>query len=397
MKYADRISMLSTENAFEVLAKVKKLEQEGRDIISFAIGEPDFDTPENIKERGKWAIDNNYTHYVSSSGLLELRKEITTYINHLNNIKVLPENVVVTPGAKPIIFHSLLATINPGDEVIYPNPGFPIYESVIRFVGGKPVPIHLREERGFSLDPSEVEKLITDKTKMIIINSPHNPTGGMIDEKDLKRLAEIAGIHDLWILSDEIYSEMIYEGEFKSISSYPGMLDRTIIVNGFSKTYAMTGWRIGYGVMNPTLAEMITRLVTNSDSCTAAFTQIAAIEALTGPHDRVKEMFQELQERRNIIVTGLNQLEGISCEPPKGAFYVYPNVTKLCKKVNVSSSKELQEKLLLEANIAVLPQTAFGDKHPDEREEYLRFSFATSKENIDKGLERLRVFVEQYK
>ncbi|MBP1931664.1 pyridoxal phosphate-dependent aminotransferase [Ammoniphilus resinae] len=397
MKFADRMSLLGTENAFEVLAQVKKLEAEGRQIVSFAIGEPDFDTPENIKVKGQSAIDQNYTHYAPSAGIMELREAVANHVSKMNGITVGPENVVITPGAKPIIFHTILSLVNPGDEVIYPNPGFPIYESVVRFVGGKAVPVALREQRGFSLDPEELESKITEKTKLLIINSPQNPTGGIIAEQDLQKIAELAVKHDLWVLSDEIYSELIYEGEFKSISSFPGMKERTIILNGFSKTYAMTGWRIGYGVMCQPLAELMARLVTNSDSCVATFTQMAAVEALTGPQTAVQEMVQELKQRRDVIVNRINQIPGFSCLTPKGAFYVYANVTKACQMLGLPSSRELQQKLLLEGNVAVLPHTSFGSRNEGDSEEYVRFSFATSLENIHEGLDRIGRVMETVK
>lgn len=394
MKFADRMSQLGTENAFEVLAQVKELEGEGREIVSFAIGEPDFDTPQNIKNKGMWAIQKNYSHYAPSAGIAELRQAIASHIGRMNQIEVEADQVVVTPGAKPIVFYTILSLVNPGDEVIYPSPGFPIYESVIRFVGGVPIPVALREERGFSLDPEELESKITDRTKLLILNSPQNPTGGIIAEEDLRRIAELAIKYDLSVLSDEIYSELIYEGAFKSISSFPGMQERTIILNGFSKTYAMTGWRIGYGVMAKPLAELETRLLTNSDSCTATFTQLAALEALTGPQNEVAAIVQELKERRDLIVDGLNQIPGIRCQSPKGAFYVYPNVTQVVKDLGLTTSKELQQKLLLEGNVAVLPHTAFGTRNEGETEEYIRLSFATSKENIIEGLNRIRNVVE---
>jgi aspartate aminotransferase len=394
MKFADRMSQLGTENAFEVLAQVKALEAEGREIVSFAIGEPDFDTPKNIKDKGKWAIEKNYTHYAPSAGIAELRQAIASHIGRMNQIEVEADQVVVTSGAKPIIFYTILSLVNPGDEVIYPNPGFPIYESVIRFVGGVPIPVALREERGFSLDPDELESKITDRTKLLILNSPQNPTGGIITEEDLRRIAEIANKYDISVLSDEIYSELIYEGSFKSISTFPGMQERTIILNGFSKTYAMTGWRIGYGVMPKPLAELETRLLTNSDSCTATFTQVAALEALTGPQNEVAGMVQELKERRDLIVDGLKQIPGIHCQIPKGAFYVYPNVTQVVRDLGLTTSKELQQKLLLEGNVAVLPHTAFGTRNEGESEEYIRLSFATSKENIIEGLNRMRKVIE---
>jgi aspartate/methionine/tyrosine aminotransferase len=395
LKLADKMSILGTETAFEVLAEVEKLKAQGKDIISFAIGEPDFNTPENIKAAGIEAIRNNYTHYNPSAGLMEVRQSFADYIAKTRGIEVKPTEVVITPGAKPIIFFGIMATINPGDEVIYPNPGFPIYESVINFVGGVPVPLALREEREFSFLPEELERKITNKTKMIIINSPHNPTGGILSTADLKQIAEIAVRNDLWVLSDEVYSRIIYDQQFESIVSLPGMKERTILIEGMSKTYAMTGWRIGYGVAPELVANAIARLSTNSISCTATFTQLAALEAVNGQQGATAQMVKEFCQRRELIVEGLNNIAGISCVKPKGAFYVYPNVTAACKKLGFKTAKELQQYLLYQADVAVLPQTSFGQRNEGETQEYIRLSFATSKENILAGLARIKQAIER--
>ena len=397
MKLADRLNYLGTENAFEVLAEVNKLKAEGRDIISFAIGEPDFDTPENIKQACIRAIESNETHYTPSAGILPLRETIAAYMSRTRGITVTPDEVVVTPGGKPIMYYVIHALVNPGDEVIYPNPGFPIYESVINFVGGKPVPAPLLEEKKFSLDTDYLKILITPKTKLIILNSPQNPTGGMLTKADIEAIAKLAVDNDLWVLSDEIYSRMIYSGDFFSISALPGMKERTIILDGFSKTYAMTGWRLGYGVMPKELAVWIARLITNCESCTNTFIQHAAIEALTGPQDAAEAMISEFKARRDLIVAGLNAIEGFSCKNPNGAFYVFPNVTEACKKLGFADSKALQHYLLYEANVAVLPRTSFGVKNVGETGEYLRFSYANSQANIIDGLRRIKEAVEKRK
>ncbi|HHW09491.1 MAG TPA: pyridoxal phosphate-dependent aminotransferase [Firmicutes bacterium] len=390
---AERMSLLGTENAFEVLAEVKKLEAAGRHIISFAIGEPDFDTPVNIKEAGIKAIREGYTHYNPSAGIMELRQAIARYIAKTRHIHVDPEEVVVTPGAKPIIFHGILATVNPGEEVIYPNPGFPIYESVIRFVGAKPVPLALREDREFSFDVDELRSKINPNTKLIILNSPQNPTGGCLSQSDLEAVAEMALRYDCWVLSDEVYSRMVFDGEFYSIATIPDMKERTIILDGFSKTYAMTGWRIGFGVMPKSLAIDVARLETNCESCTATFTQIAGIEALEGPQDASAAMVAEFKERRRLIVDGLNDIPGFKCLMPKGAFYVFPNVSEACRRLGLRGAKQLQEKLLYEGNVAVLPRSSFGSRNEGETEEYLRFSYATSREAIVEGLQRIKEVV----
>jgi len=379
--FAKRMKALGTETAFEVLAKAKALEKQGKEIIHLEIGEPDFDTPKNIKEAAVKALYSGYTHYVPAAGIPELREAIAEYISKTRKIDVDPEEVVVTPGAKPIMFYAILAWINPGDEVMYPNPGFPIYESLINFVDAKPVPIPLKEENDFKMDPEYVKEKITKKTKMIILNSPENPTGGVLTKKDLKVVADcIAKRDDVLVLSDEVYSRIIYEGENESIASLPGMKEKTIILDGFSKTYAMTGWRLGYGVMRKDLAQKVAQLMINSNSCTCAFIQMAGVEALKGPQKEVEKMVAEFKRRREVIVEGLNKINGITCKKPHGAFYVFPNITGTgmdCRK--------LGDYLLNEAGVAVLPGTSFGQYG----EGYLRISFANSVENIKKALERI--------
>jgi aspartate aminotransferase len=380
LQLARRMSRLGTETAFEVLNKARALERQGKSIIHLEIGEPDFDTPANVIEAGVEALHKGWTHYGPSAGLPELRQTIADYVSRTRGVKVTPEEVVVVPGGKPIIFFTILALIDEGDEVIYPNPGFPIYESMIHYVGGKAVPIHLREERDFSLDVDELAGLITDRTKLIILNSPQNPTGGVMQRKDVEQVAKIIGDRNILVLSDEIYSRLLFEGDHFSIMSVPGMQERTILLDGFSKTYAMTGWRMGYGVMRPDLAAQITRLATNSTSCTASFTQIAGIEALRGDQSSVDKMCAEFKRRRDVFVAGLNKIKGFSCRLPKGAFYVFPNITKTGWK-----SKPLADALLEQAGIAALSGTAFGEFG----EGYLRFSVANSLENLRQALERL--------
>ncbi|MGB9683541.1 MAG: pyridoxal phosphate-dependent aminotransferase [Candidatus Bathyarchaeales archaeon] len=379
--FADRMAVLGTETAFEVLAKAKALERQGKDIVHLEIGEPDFDTPKNIKEAAVKALYSGYTHYVPAAGIPELRETIAEYISKTRKIPADPEEVVVTPGAKPIMFFAILACVNHGEEVLYPNPGFPIYESMINFVGAKPVPIPLKEENDFRLDHEYVKRKIIKKTKMIILNSPENPTGGVLTREDLKVIADcIANRDDVIVLSDEIYSRIIYEGEHQSIASLPGMKEKTILLDGFSKTYAMTGWRLGYGVMRKDLAQKIAQLMVNSNSCTCSFIQMAGVEALKGPQDAVDRMVAEFRKRRETIVSGLNKIKGITCKKPRGAFYVFPNITGTGMK-----SKELSDYLLNEAGVAVLPGTSFGKYG----EGYLRISFANSVENINKALNRI--------
>jgi len=379
--FAKRMETLGTETAFEVLARAKALEKQGKDVVHLEIGEPDFDTPKNIKEAAVKALYSGYTHYVPAAGIPELREAIAEYASKFRAINVDPEEVVVTPGAKPIMFFGILACVNPGEEVMYPNPGFPIYESVINFVGAKPVPLPLKEENDFRFDNEYVKEKITKKTKMIILNSPGNPAGGVLTREDLKVIADcVAGREDVFVLSDEVYSRIIYEGEHESIASLPGMKEKTILLDGFSKTYAMTGWRLGYGVMRKDLAQRVTQLMINSNSCTCAFVQMAGVEALKGPQDGIGEMVAEFKKRREIIVSGLNKIEGIRCKKPRGAFYVFPNT-----KGTGMDSRKFGDYLLNDAGVAVLPGTAFGKYG----EGYLRLSFANSIENIKKALDRI--------
>ena len=380
LQLARRMSRLGTETAFEVLNKARALERQGKSIIHLEIGEPDFDTPANVIEAGVEALHGGWTHYGPSAGLPELRQTIADYVSRTRQVKVSAEEVVVVPGGKPIIFFTMLALIDEGDEVVYPNPGFPIYESMIHYVGGRAVPIHLREDRDFSVDVNELATLITDRTKLIILNSPHNPTGGVMDRRDVEQLAKVIGDRNILVLSDEIYSRLLFEGEHFSIMSVPGMQERTILLDGFSKTYAMTGWRMGYGVMRADLAAHITRLMTNSNSCTASFTQRAGIEALRGDQSSVDHMCAEFKRRRDVFVAGLNKIKGFSCRMPKGAFYVFPNITKTGWK-----SKPLADALLEQAGVAALSGTAFGEFG----EGYLRFSVANSLENLQQALDRI--------
>ena len=380
LRLASRMSRLGTETAFEVLNKARALERQGKDIVHLEIGEPDFDTPANVVEAAVDALHKGWTHYGPSAGLPELRQEIADYVAKTRGVPVTSDEVVVVPGGKPIIFFTILALIDAGDEVIYPNPGFPIYESMIDYVGGRPIPIQLREDRDFGLDVNELASLINDRTRLIILNSPQNPTGGVLSKTDIHAIAAAIGDRNVMILSDEIYSRLIFEGEHFSIMSIPGFKDRTILLDGFSKTYAMTGWRMGYGVMRPDLAAHITRLTTNSNSCTASFTQIAGVEALRGDQSSVDRMRDEFKRRRDAFVAGLNKIKGFSCRMPKGAFYTFPNITK-----TGWPSKKLANAILEEAGVACLSGTAFGDFG----EGYLRFSVANSLENLNKALDRI--------
>ena len=387
MNFAKRMDLLGTESAFEVLARAKELERQGRKIIHLEIGEPDFDTPVHIRDAAKRALDNGATHYGPAAGLPELREAIATHIASTRHIPVTPGQVVVTPGAKPIMFFTIMALVNPGDEVIYPNPGFPIYESVINFVGGVPVPIPLREETGFQFDLDLFEQRVSSKTKLIIINSPENPTGGVLDRSQMERIAAIAAERQIPVLADEIYRDFLYEGEFVSITEFPGMQDLTILLDGFSKSYAMTGWRLGYGVMPADLAEHLTRLMVNSNSCTASFVQWGGLAALQGDQGPVEAMVGEFRRRRDIIVDGLNALPGVSCARPRGAFYVFPNITKTGR-----SAAEIADVLMKEAGVAVLGGTAFGEFG----EGYLRLSYANSEANLRAALDLMRPVFERF-
>ena len=380
LRLAERMSRLGTETAFEVLDKARALERQGRSVVHLEIGEPDFETPKNIVKAAVDALHKGWTHYGPSAGLPDLRQAIAEHVSRTRGIEVASNEVVVVPGGKPIIFFSILALADVGDEVIYPNPGFPIYESMIHYVGAKAVPLALREEREFGIDLDELASLISDRTRLIILNSPHNPTGGVLSKRDNLEIAEIIGDRNIMVLSDEIYSRLIFEGEHHSIMSIPGFQDRTILLDGFSKTYAMTGWRMGYGVMRADLAAQFTRLMTNSNSCTASFTQIAGIEALRGDQSPVEHMRQEFQKRRDEFVDGLNRIKGFSCRLPGGAFYVFPNIAQTGWK-----SKVLADALLEQAGVACLSGTAFGAFG----EGHLRFSTANSMENLKLALERI--------
>ncbi len=380
LRLARRMSRLGTETAFEVLVKARALEAKGRDIVHLEIGEPDFDTPANIIEAASDALHKGWTHYGPSAGLPTLREAIAEDVSRSRRIKVTPDEVVVVPGGKPIIFFSILALVEEGDEVIYPNPGFPIYESMINFLGAKAVPIKLREERDFRLDVNELKALITDRTKLIILNSPQNPTGGVLTKEDIRDIAEVIGERDIFVLSDEIYSRLIFEGEHHSLMSLDGWKDRVILLDGFSKTYAMTGWRLGYGVMRSDLAAHVARLMTNSNSCTASFTQVAGAAGLRGDQSSVDRMSNEFRRRRDVFYDRINRIKGFSCKKPKGAFYMFPNITR-----TGWPSKKLADTLLEEAGVAALSGTAFGAFG----EGYLRFSVANSIENINKALDRV--------
>jgi aspartate aminotransferase len=384
MKLAERMNRIGVETAFEVLVRARALEAQGRDIIHLEIGEPDFDTPRHIVEAGKQALDQGWTHYGPTQGLPELREAIASYICRTRGIRVGAEHVCVVPGGKPIIFFPLMALVEPGDEVIYPNPGFPIYESMINFLGAKPVPIPLVEDRGFSFDLNVLKDSLTPKTKMLILNSPHNPTGGVIPAADVRAIADMVRDRDLIVLSDEIYTRIYFDEEPLSISTLPGMLEKTIILDGFSKTYAMTGWRMGYGVMPTWLVDPVNKLMVNSNSCTASFTQRAGIAALNGPQDDVVKMVEEFRRRRDAFCAALNTLPGFRCPIPGGAFYAFPNIQGTGWK-----SKELADALLQKAGVACLSGTAFG-AYGDG---YLRFSIANSYEKLMDAVERIRKFL----
>jgi len=381
MRLSERSERLGTETAFEVLVRARALEAQGRSIVHLELGEPDFDTPRHIVEAAQAALDSGATHYGPSPGLPELRRAIAEDSTRRRGVTADPEGVVVTPGAKPILFFTILALIDPGDEVLYPNPGFPIYESMIRYIGGRPVPVRLLEKRGFALDVDQLCSSIGPKTRLVIVNYPHNPTGGSIPEDGLRAIAEAAVKHGVPVLCDEIYSQILYEGRHVSLSALPGMEPLAIVLDGFSKTYAMTGWRLGYGIMPLELARLVARLQTNATSCTATFTQLAGVAALQGAMEPVEAMVAEFRRRRDVIVDGLNALPGFRCQRPAGAFYAFPNITGTGQP-----SKELADRCLQEAGVACLSGTAFGALG----EGYVRFSYANSLENIQEALSRLR-------
>ncbi len=385
IRFADRMSRLGTETAFEVLVRARALEAQGKDIVHLEVGEPDFDTPENIIRAGADALHSGWTHYGPANGDAELRQAIATYINTTRNLDYAPDQVVVTPGGKPVMFFLILALLQHGDEAIYPDPGFPIYGSMINFTGATPVPLPLREENGFEIDVDELESLITERTRLLIINSPANPTGGVLSRDQLERIAALVVEHDLVVMADEIYAELIYDGEHVSIATFPGMAERTVILDGFSKTYAMTGWRLGYGLFPKELAPSITKLGVNSVSCTSVAVQRAGLEALTGPQDKVAEFREAFRARRDLIVNGLNAIDGISCVMPKGAFYAFPNITQ-----TGLTSKEFADRLLDDFGVAGIAGTSFGEAG----EGYVRLSYANSEANLQKAIDRVEAMAK---
>ncbi|MGW6280190.1 pyridoxal phosphate-dependent aminotransferase [Kribbella sp. NPDC055071] len=386
MKLAGRMERLGTESAFEVLAKAKALEASGREIVHLEIGEPDFDTPAHAVAAAQQALDRGFTHYVPAPGIPELRTAVTEFLDRTGRLRTTPDRVLITPGAKPIMFFTIMALCEEGDEVLYPDPGFPMYASIAAFAGAKPVPVPLREENGFVIDPDELRSLVTDRTKLLILNSPHNPCGSASTPEQLQAIAEIAIEHDLVVLSDEVYWALRYDGKHHSVLDFDGMVERTVLLDGWSKTFAMTGWRLGFGVFPQPLVEPVTRLLINSVSCTSAFSQYAAIAALEGPWDDVDRMLAAFRDRREVMVSGLNAVPGVSCVEPEGAFYAFPNISEL----GVSAAT-LADRLLDEAGVAVLPGTSFGAYGED----HLRFSYANSIDNIRRALDAFTALVNQ--
>jgi len=384
MKLADRMGRLGTESAFEVLARARALELAGAKVIHLEIGEPDFDTPPHIVAAAGDALAKGHTHYVPAPGIPELRAAVAAFLERTGRLRTSPDRVVVTPGAKPIMFFTILALCQEGDEVLYPDPGFPMYESIAAFAGARPVPVPLREEHGFRMDPDELASLVTDRTRLVILNSPHNPCGSMLTRDDVEAIARVALEHDLVVLSDEVYTAIRYGGDCPSVLQVEGMAERTVLLDGWSKSFAMTGWRLGFGVLPPALVEPVTRLVVNSVSCTSAFSQHAAIAALEGPSAPVEQMVAAFRERRAVIVAGLNRIPGISCLEPQGAFYAFPRVRDLGLP-----AAELADLLLVRGGVACLPGTAFGA----HGEGYLRFSYANSVERIREALEAIELVV----
>ena len=387
MKIAERMTRIGIESAFEVLQRARALEAQGKKIIHLEIGQPDFPTPKHVKEAAKKALDDGWTGYGPTPGFPDFRDAIAEYISRSRGISVSGKNVVVVPGGKPIMFFTMMAVLEPGDEVIYPNPGFPIYESMINFLGATPVPMPLVESRGFSFDLDTFQQKLSPRTKMVVLNSPANPTGGIIPKDDLRRIADLLRDRDVLVLSDEIYSRIVYNGACDSITQFDGMLEKTIILDGFSKTYSMTGWRLGYGVMPLWVAEAVDKLMVNSNSCTASFTQRAGLAALQGPQDDVDRMVAEFRRRRDVIVNGLNEIPGFRCVVPDGAFYAFPNVSG-----TGMPSRELADMLLNDAGVACLSGTAFGSYGDG----YLRFSYAASLENIQDALDRIRAVSDRW-
>jgi len=382
---ADSLERLGTETAFSILARARELEREGREVIHLEIGEPDFDTPLHIREAAAAALRAGETHYCPSAGIPELREEAARYLSTSRNVSVDPANVLVGTGAKPFLFFTILATCNPGDEVVYPDPGFPIYESAIRWAGATPVALPLLEERDFAFDIADLESRLSPRTKLVILNSPQNPTGGALSPEETETAAALLADSGAWVLSDEVYSQMVYDGEFASVASHPGLLERTILLDGLSKTYAMTGWRCGFAAVPEPLVDPLVRFFVNSTSCVPPFVQFAGVAALSGPQDEPRAMVEEFRSRRELVVAGLNELPGVSCRVPRGAFYAFPNVAEVPLDADV-----LADRLLQEAGVAVLAGSAFGRVGTDN----LRISYANSRENLARALERMGDFLE---
>jgi aspartate/methionine/tyrosine aminotransferase len=382
---ADSLERLGTESAFAVLARARELERAGRDVIHLEIGEPDFPTPAHVSEAASQALRDGHTHYCPSAGLPEFREVAADYLARTRGIPVDAANVLVGTGAKPFLFFTILATCNPGDEVVYPDPGFPIYESAIRWAGATPVPLALREERDFVFDLDELAAALGPRTKLVIVNSPQNPTGGVVGPADTAEAAALLAASGAWILSDEVYSQLVYDGEFASVASHPGLLERTVLLDGLSKTYAMTGWRCGFAAVPEPLVDPLVRFFVNSTSCVPPFVQLAGITALTGPQDDVRAMVEEFRRRREVVVDGLNTLPGVSCRTPRGAFYAFPNVAGV-----PLPAEELAERLLNDAGVAVLPGSAFGRVGEDN----LRLSYANSQQNLERAIERFRALLD---
>lgn len=388
LEFAKRMSALGTETAFEVLAKARRLEAQGRNIVHLEIGEPDFDTPAHIVDAAIRAMRDGFTHYTPAAGIMEARQAVADYMTRTRRIPVDAANVVIVPGSKNVLLFAMLGLVNPGDEVVYPDPGYPIYESIAAFIGATLRPVRLREDADFRFDMDEFRALLGPRTRLVVLNSPHNPCGSVLDRADLEGIAEAVLPTRAFVLADEIYGRIAYEGEQASIASVPGMADRTIILDGMSKTYAMTGWRVGFGVMRPELVERMAQLMINSSSCAAAFAQMATIAALSGPQDAVETMVAEFRTRRQIIVDALNGIEGLRCRMPRGAFYAFPNISAID-----SDAKRLADFLLQDAGVACLAGTSFGDGGKG----YLRFSYANSQQNIREGMRRLREALPRYR
>jgi aspartate aminotransferase len=393
---SERISGLGTENAFVVLKEVNELIAQGRKILNFCIGQPDFKTPKHICDAAKYAIDTGLHGYTASAGIPELRKAAAKFFTHTRDIPYAPDDIVIGCGGKPFIWYTIFATTDygKGDEVIFPNPGFPIYESMIKGQGAVPVPLYLRESKNFNFDIDELRQKISPRTRLLILNSPHNPTGGVLSREELAEIADICIKNDIWVYADEVYSQLVYDAPFASIASIPGMKDRTIVVDCASKTYAMTGWRIGY-MANAKLAAHITRLVTNSDSCAPHANQWAVADALNGSQAEAIEMVRVFKERRGVIVPGLNKISGINCLNPGGAFYVWPNVTKACEMLGCKDSEEFRKLLLHEVGVAVLADIHFGPRVPGEGQ-HIRFSYASSSDDIREALARIDDYIREH-